>query len=105
FNVGCGTCSPGHFNVNSFQFADDLDIIRGRHQIAMGVNVIRSQNNTLSGYLQNGSFTFDGAATGDSMADFLIGNMAAFNTSRPQQVALRETIPGFYIQDTFKVNS
>src|SRR5262249_11041425 len=23
FSVGCGTCAPGHFNVNTFQFADD----------------------------------------------------------------------------------
>ncbi len=35
FAVGCGTCSPGHFNVNTFQEADDVDIIRGKHQIGV----------------------------------------------------------------------
>jgi hypothetical protein len=25
FGVGCGTCAPGHFNVNSWTEADDVD--------------------------------------------------------------------------------
>ncbi|HWC17861.1 MAG TPA: carboxypeptidase-like regulatory domain-containing protein, partial [Terriglobales bacterium] len=29
FGVGCGTCAPGHFNVNTWQAADDIDWIRG----------------------------------------------------------------------------
>ena len=65
FNIGCGTCSPGHFNTNTFQFADDVSLIRGRHQIVFGVDLIRSQNNDTGGYLQNGDFQFNGSATGD----------------------------------------
>ncbi len=33
FTTYCGTCAPGHFNVNSYQLADDVDLIRGKHQI------------------------------------------------------------------------
>ena len=74
FAIGCGTCSPGHFNVNTFQEADDIDIIRGKHQMAFGVDVIRTQNNLLSGYIQNGNFTFSGQATGDAILDYLLGS-------------------------------
>lgn len=111
FNVGCGTCSPGHFNVNTFQFADDVDVIRGRHSISFGVDFIRTQNNTLSGYLQNGNFNFGGLYTGDPMADFLVGLLSnngsayAFSQSRAQLVSMRETIPGVYAQDVIHVNS
>ncbi len=56
FNMGCGTCSPGHFNTNTFQFANDVNFIHGAHQMMFGVDFIRSQNNDLSGYLQNGVF-------------------------------------------------
>jgi hypothetical protein len=105
FAVGCGTCSPGHFNVNTYQEADDIDIIRGKHQMAFGVDVIRTQNNLLSGYIQNGNFAFSGQATGDPILDFLMGSMSTFQQSRPQQVALRATFLGLYAQDSIHLTS
>jgi hypothetical protein len=105
FNIGCGTCAPGFFNVNEWQLADDVDLMRSKHQISFGVDFIRAQNNTLSGYLQNGDFTFGGLGTGDGLADFLLGYLSssstAFSQSRSQQVALRESIPGLYVQDIY----
>ena len=105
FSVGCGNCSPAHLNVNTFQFADDVDIIRGKHHIALGVDYIRTQNNILIGYLQNGSFAFNGNATRDPILDFLTGTMSAFSQSLPQQPTPRMSIPAVYIQDTFRVNA
>ena len=103
FGLGCGTCAPGHFNVNTWAEADDLDWIRGRHHFAFGVLVIRTQNNTLTGYDENGTFTWNGTFTGDGLADFLIGKYSAFTQSRAQQVAYRGTIPSFYGQDTIRL--
>jgi hypothetical protein len=103
FAVGCGTCSPGHFNVNTFQEADDIDVIRGKHQMAFGVDVIRTQNNLLSGYIQNANFAFSGQATGDPILDYLTGSLSTFQQSRPQQVAMRATFIGLYAQDSFHV--
>jgi hypothetical protein len=101
FNVGCGTCSPAHLNVNTYQFADDIDWIHGAHHLGFGVDYIRTQNNILVGYLQNGSFAFNGVGTGDSMLDFLTGTMSGFSQSLPQQPAPRMTVPALYVQDTF----
>ena len=70
FTTFCGTCAPGHFNVNSYQVADDVDVVRGRHQIAFGFNLIRIQNNTISGFDENGAFTFNGSFTGTSAGRF-----------------------------------
>ena len=103
FAVGCGTCSPGHFNVNTWQEADDVDIMHGRHQIAFGVDYIHTQNNILSGYIQNGNFAFSGQATGDPILDLLTGSLSQFQQSRPQQVAMRATMFGLYAQDSFHV--
>jgi hypothetical protein len=103
FAIGCGTCSPGHFNVNTFQEADDIDIIRGKHQMAFGVDVVRTQNNLLSGYIQNGNFAFSGQATGNATLDYLLGSLSTFQQSRPQQVAMRATFFGLYAQDAIHV--
>jgi hypothetical protein len=106
FSVGCGTCAPGHFNVNSGQLADDVDLVRGRHQIAFGVNFVRTQNNLISGFNENGTITFNGNSlgTGNNLADFLIGKDSSFGQSNPTPDDLRTSIVGLYIQDSFKVN-
>jgi hypothetical protein len=62
--------NPGHFNVNTYQLSDDIDLIRGRHHIGFGVDYVRTQNNILAGYLQNGSLTFNGNASRDPILDF-----------------------------------
>ncbi len=110
FTVGCGTCGPGFFNVNTYQFADDVDLVRGKHQIAFGIDLIRTQNNLSSYHNADGLYTFSGtgvASTGDALADFQLGILGAggFTFSKAQLQALRETIPGLYFQDTYRLNS
>ena len=104
FTTFCGTCAPGHFNVTSYQLADDVDLIRGRHQIALGFNMIRIRNNTISGFDENGAPTFNGQFTGLGMADFLLGRMNDFQQTNATPDDLRQWVMSFYAQDSFKVS-
>ena len=104
FTLGCGTCAPGHFNTNAFQFAEDIDLIRGRHQISFGVNYIRNQLNDVSNNLSNGNFNFDGSITTNGLADFLLGSPNLFQQSNPQQENERENYLSLYVQDAWHVN-
>jgi hypothetical protein len=107
FNTGCGTCTPGFFNVNTEDFADDVDWLIGKHQIAIGGEFIRTGDNTRAGYLFNGSYSFGGAASGETLADFLTGQMTTFGTSfafsqsRAQDTTYRQNVFGMYAQDTW----
>ena len=113
FSVGCGTCSPGFFNTQSEHFADDVDWIHGKHQIAFGGEILRAGQNTQVGYLFNGGYNFGGpssgvnGATGEPMIDFITGSMSnsgttfAFAQSRTQQTTYRQTIYSLYAQDTY----
>lgn len=113
FVAGCGTCATGHFNVNTVQFADDIDLIRGRHHFAFGIDIHRTQDNTFTGFDGNGTFAFAGSTASNAalgyfstdigLGDFLLGNYSGFTFSRPQAVNYRETIPGVYFQDTFRM--
>jgi hypothetical protein len=105
FNTFCGTCAPGHFNVTSYQVADDVDVIRGRHQLAFGFNLVRVQNNTISGFQENGNFTFNGSRTGLGLADFLLGVPNDFSQTNATPDDLRQWIMSVYAQDTFKFSS
>ena len=71
FNGGCGSCAPAVFDQDSYQLADDLDMVRGRHHISVGVDWIRYQFNYRNNVVANGTFTFNGGASGDALADFL----------------------------------
>jgi hypothetical protein len=110
FSVGCGTCAAAFFNANTFQYADDVDIIRGKHQMAFGVDVVRDQLNFNNEWNRNGVFTFTGStatgaiSTGDSLADLLTGTLSSFTQSNTLQYAARATVLGFYAQDTIKMS-
>ena len=115
FSAGCGTCSPGYFNVNTETFGDDIDWVKGRHQLALGGEYIRTGDNTNVGYLQNGNWSFNGnvsggkfyplpaaqTSSGEPIIDFLTGHMNTFGQSRAQQTTYRQNIISGYGQDTY----
>ncbi|HEV3202313.1 MAG TPA: carboxypeptidase regulatory-like domain-containing protein [Bryobacteraceae bacterium] len=104
FSTFCGTCAPGHFNVTSYQVADDVDVIRGRHQMAFGFNLVRVQNNTISGFQENGNFTFNASRTGLGLADFMLGLPNDFSQTNATPDDLRQWIMSVYAQDTFQIS-
>ena len=104
FTTFCGTCAPGHFNFNGFQVGDDVDLIRGRHQISFGFNLLRIQNNTISGFDENGAPAFNGSFTGMGLADFLTGRMSDFIQTNATPDDLRQWVMSIYAQDSFKVS-
>jgi len=114
----CGTCAVGAFNVNAFSFGDQIDWVRGKHQIAFGGEYARLQVNSNNVYESNGTYTFSGVygqkgpagasagGTGtDANLDFLTGAMSAFSQSKAQQFALRGSVPVLYIADTYHVTN
>jgi hypothetical protein len=110
FAVGSGSGALGTFNITSYQEADDVDILKGKHQIAFGVDIIRTQDNQNNHFEDNGSFIFNGsisgngtATGGDPLLDFLEGKMYHYEQTMPQQNAIRQTVLGIYGQDTWHV--
>jgi hypothetical protein len=102
------------FNDNTFAFADDVNWIRGKHQIGFGGEYVRSQFNSSNIFDGNGAFTFSGiysetgpagtsiGGTGENAnLDFLTGALNNIAQSKSQQNALRAPIPSIYIMDTY----
>jgi hypothetical protein len=103
FAIGCGTCALGSFNITSYQAADDVDIMRGKHQIAFGVDLLRTRDTQNNHYQDDGVFNFSGQYSNDPLLDFLAGKMNSFSQSGPQLNDLRQTVIGMYVQDTWHV--
>jgi hypothetical protein len=92
------------WGVNSFQEADDLDIIRGKHQMAFGVDLIRTQDNQNDEYNDSGTFSFNGQFSHDPLLDLLTGTMNNFTQTLQQDFSYRQTLVALYGQDTIRIS-
>jgi hypothetical protein len=104
FNIGCGSCAPAVYAAGAVQVADDVDVIRGRHHLSFGANVIYDQLNEDNVFLGNGNWTFNGQATGDGLVDFLLGVPSSYQQGNPALGNPRQNYIGVYAQDDFQVN-
>ncbi len=106
FNIGCGTCAPGYFDVNNYQLSDDFQMTKGKHQIAIGFDGRREQFNSLNNQASNGQFTFSGGSTtgysGDNLADLEMGHLSSWDQSNALSDYIRQTVIGFYVQDSYR---
>jgi hypothetical protein len=105
------------FATTTYHYADNLTLIRGRHMMKMGGNVLRQQvnafysgNNGRSGYMNfSGRFTAaNGASPSGKLvgeADLVLGLPADLGRglSSGNTWGQRKTIYGFYFQDDWRV--
>ena len=103
FTVGGGSNAPATFVRNSFQIADDIDIIRGAHHIIFGVEYIAMQMDEININLANGVFSFSGAFSNDALADFMLGSANSAQQGSPFQIGLRQKYWGAYVQDDIRL--
>ncbi len=98
------------------QFKDDFSWNRGRHSFKLGTDIRRTRFNQIGAVVPRGRFTWDGrytqnptvanaaAATGYSLADFLLGMMSNTEGQVGAPIAnFRTHYLAFYFQDTWKI--
>jgi hypothetical protein len=103
FAMGGGSNAPAYFMRNQYHVTDDLDMVRGRHHLSYGAEVIAIQMQTRNVSNANGSFAFNGSLTNDPLADFLIGRPSSLSQAMPDEAGLRQKYIGAYVQDDFRV--
>ena len=106
FNTFCGTCAPGHFNVNSFQVADDVDLIRGKHQICFRAQLRPGAEQHRFRLQRERNLHLQRQNTTLPVADFMIGRPQRLSgRPTPTPDDLRQSIVSVYVQDTFRISS
>jgi hypothetical protein len=73
FAVGDRGFSPFTGGTNVFSISDTLDLIRGKHDVRVGLGIRAQQMNVKTEGLQDGLWTMSGLWTGDPEADLLLG--------------------------------
>lgn len=108
-----GGVTPWVIRNNTFQFMDNVSIVRGRHSIKLGMEIRRDRYNQYGNQKATGEFIFDGQstfdpanrnATGFIFADFMLGLPA--QSARVVAMAngmLRRTSWYGYVQDDWRI--
>jgi len=108
-SLGQGGNNPGYFNTTDYQIVDDVNIVRGNHQISFGGNYFYAYMNSVNGRPVNGTFSFAGTVYGAGKlgyADFLLGMQSSTGTTFTQGNPDLENdvyhYVGVYGQDSWK---
>jgi hypothetical protein len=120
-NNGGGTCcnglAPGTNAIyieHLYDPSDVLTLVRGRHILHFGVEVLMGDGNTTPwGNVDAGQFTFSGNytalnsaaanTTGAGLADFLLGDVQSWKATNQSTTYARLKSPQLFVQDDFKV--
>jgi hypothetical protein len=103
--IGDAGNSPTNIGTNNYQWDDDLTLIRGKHSLDLGFDLIRLEYNMFQTGAEHGSEAFATRYTGLAWSDLLFGAPTSGTYSFPSGVGLRESDLSFYAQDNYKVNN
>ncbi|MDQ2775967.1 MAG: TonB-dependent receptor, partial [Acidobacteriota bacterium] len=111
---GLGAGTSATYIQNSFDPSDVVTLIRGKHILKFGGEILMYQDNSTPwGNVNAGSFNFSGVFTQSSpakgstgglgYADFLLGYVSGWNASNTPIVGFRQKNPQVFVQDDWKL--
>jgi hypothetical protein len=78
FSIGDRGYAPYQGGTNVYSASDTLDLIRGKHDIRVGMVYRANEMNVRNNAFQDGFVVEDGFGTGDDVADLLLGSLGVF---------------------------
>jgi hypothetical protein len=78
FSVGDRGFAPYQGGTNVYSLSDTLDVVHGKHEIRAGLGFRAEEMNIRNNAFQDGFVVNVGSATGDNIADLLLGSMGVF---------------------------
>jgi len=105
FLIGAaGNFQKGHmYSSTIYSVNDDVSLLRGQHQFALGVTAWHGRDVALSTSIAATQTTFDGSVSGLGMADFLLGKPSVVILARTNPHHVNGSNLGVYVADTWKV--
>ena len=86
-------------------FNDTLTWMLGSHQLKIGGEYMHIKNDILNDFRTMGNFDFNGSATGDPMADFMVGEVYQFWQGGGEYKELVGHRAGVFVQDDWRATT
>jgi len=103
FTMGSTSSRGEHWTGTSYAINDDLNWIRGTHQLAFGGGVWQGRVNEFTHFASTGQLNFNGSVTGLGLGDYFLGNLNTLFQGLPNTNATRQNSVNLYFTDTWKV--
>jgi hypothetical protein len=103
FNIGGRSVARARFRTTFLQIADDVQMVRGNHQISFGASLGHAHLVYRPTPNAPGIFEFDDKNTGLVLGDFLLGNIDEYRQGAPTNNVLRQTQVSMYVQDVWQL--
>jgi hypothetical protein len=104
-SIGDAGNSPTQIGTNNYQWDDNVNLVRGKHSLDIGFELVRLEYNMFQTGAEHGSETFTGQYSLLPWSDLLFGAPATGSYSFPTEVGLRQSDLSFYVQDNYKVSN
>jgi hypothetical protein len=102
FSVGAD--APSDFVRHGVEFNNRTNWMKGKHSIQFGAEGQWYKATIDSEYRVPGTFTFSGSATGNPMADFMLGDMRTFDQGTGEYKDNRNFYSSAFFQDDYKIH-
>src|ERR1700733_5256066 len=89
--------------MNSGSINDDLNWIKGPHQMVFGVGLMRGRANSFNNFAGGGQFTFNGTVSGTGMSDFFLGLPSTFFQGLPNSADSSQNFIDLYFTDSWRI--
>jgi len=98
---------PQNISHYTWELIDNVSWIRGRHTFKFGGNVSKDNKTQNSSAINNnGTFSFNASATGDALADLMLGRAYSYTeNSHHRMGSAKFTDVGLYAQDQFRATA
>jgi carboxypeptidase family protein/TonB-dependent receptor-like protein len=103
FSLPNGADTKARYATTTYQVAEDLTMIRGRHQLSAGLNLAYWTAYQEINARSIGHFEFNGSVTGLPLADLLTGRLARLEHAAPGIADLDQTYVGAYGSDAWRM--
>jgi hypothetical protein len=107
-SIGDAGNSPTVIGTNNYQTDDNINLVRGKHSIDIGVGVVRLQYNMFQTGDEHGAMSFGTSYSGLTWSDLLFGAPKTGVYAFPAGgggFGFRQTDLSAYVQDNWKVSS
>jgi hypothetical protein len=105
WQMGTNGSGPNNQFSSTLGISDTFNLVNGRHAIKFGGSYLWSRYSSTGGGGANGSFTFDGSATGNALGDFLEGNAGSVTQNNGTFLRSHSLAPSLFAQDDWHIFS
>ncbi len=103
FTMGATSAKGEYWTGTSYAVNDDLNWVRGTHQMAFGGGAWQGRVNEFTHFASTGQTNFNGSVTGLGLGDYFLGNLNTLFQGLPNTNATRQNSVNLYFTDTWKM--